>query len=85
MVTEHRALDVPRGTRIVAPPTVAGMPLAGATILGVKMGDGCVHYDLDDGTQVALPTWLRVKVENDTPQRRDRLAFAHAVLSGGGL
>lgn len=79
-LSTHDAISVPKGAKIVSPASCGMFTLAPAIIEDVRMGDGCAILVLD-GEDVPVPTWLKITVDNDTPQRTERLLFAHSLLS----
>jgi hypothetical protein len=81
MTVVKYALDVPRGAKIIAPATYAGIPLAGGIIAEVRYVDRGALLVFADGGSRPIGTTALLTVDLDTPERRDRLAFADQVLS----
>lgn len=85
-LSEHYALDVPRGCRIVNPVEYGSQILAPGVIREVRMmsplpsGAPCVEITFMDGYSVVVPTWLKITVDQDNPERRARVAWAKSIL-----
>jgi hypothetical protein len=85
LISIHYAIDVPRGSKIINPATLGPVILAGGIIDAVKVTEEGVSITFTDGGSVIVPRWLKLTVDQDTDERRNRIAFAHWVLGGGGL
>lgn len=82
MISTHYALDVPRGCRIVNPVEHNNQTLSGLVIervLNIQSDDG-VEVTFTDGSKAILPRWLRITVDQGSPERQARLAWAETIL-----
>lgn len=84
-LTSHYAIDVPKGCKIISPIEYGGRPLAPGVIKEVKFSTtlGAVDITFTDEETVVVPTWLRLTVDHDTPERRARLSFADWAVNRG--
>lgn len=84
MISTHYALDVPRGCKIVNPVEYNNQVLADLIIervLFVKSDEGgAAEITFTDGTKVVMPSFTTLTVDQGTPERQARVAWAKTIL-----